>query len=51
MVEKTKTMLTKKVMAKSTSDEERLKLLAEYHALGSLMARMGSEAHNAEQQE
>lgn len=47
VVQSTKDTLTKKVMAKATSDEERPKLLAEYHALDTLLNRMRSEAQDA----
>lgn len=51
VVQQTRDTLTKKVMAKATSEDERLELLAEYHALDTLMNRMRSEAHNAREEE
>lgn len=47
VVSETRDALTKKVMRKATSDEERLQALAEYHALDTLMARMRNHAQNA----
>lgn len=40
--------LTKKVMAKATTPEDRQQLLAEYHALDRLLAKMGAEASRKE---
>lgn len=47
VVQETRDALTKKVMRKGTSEQERLDALAEYHALDNLMARLRNHAQNA----
>lgn len=47
VIAETRDSLTKKVMARSTSDEDRAGYLAEYHALDRLLRSMESEAQNA----
>lgn len=48
LVDKVRQDLTKKVMARSTSDPERTQALAEYHALDTVIKKMANEARNAE---
>lgn len=46
----TEAQLTKRVMAASTPQEERMKALAEYHGLQRLIATFGTIAHEATQE-
>lgn len=48
VVDDIRASLTKKVMHKGTAEEERPKLLAEFHALETLMSKMRSIAQDAE---
>jgi hypothetical protein len=43
--------LTKKVMARATTEEDRATALAEYHAIQSLKARFASVAHDEAEKE
>lgn len=49
VVEKTRQSLTKKVMAKGTSDEDRQEALSTYHCLDILIAQIRSEAQNSKE--
>lgn len=46
LVDRMKADLTKRVMARRTSDEDRASALAQFHALDTLLSQMRSEAQN-----
>lgn len=46
LVERMRNALTKKVMAKGTDDEGRAQYLAEFHALGRVMAELEQVANS-----
>lgn len=51
LVSRMKADLTGRVMAKATDDEARATALAQFHALDTLVARMGTEAQNSKVKE